>query len=141
MGILVECIEKQLLGSNAKLSAVTDGQIRSEIKTKLAGGSISFSTLEHSKTFRQWFSKERTWFIWLCLFLACTLGLYPATFPNYYPLVFSFFLLFVCLTLGILFAIIVGQTLGSKLILFVSWTILGSVIMGLHLYFFDFVFT
>ncbi|KAI0543760.1 hypothetical protein F4679DRAFT_567475 [Xylaria curta] len=125
LGILIESIEEQLLGSDAKVSAVTDGKMRSEIKAKLAGGSISFNPPRHINAFRRWFNKERAWFICLCISLAITLISYPASFAIWDLWIVSNVFFFV--SLGILFAIIVGRTLGSRLILVLCWAVLSGI--------------
>ncbi|KAI0398653.1 hypothetical protein F4802DRAFT_226202 [Xylaria palmicola] len=124
MGILVESIDDQLR-DNVKASTTMDQELKTAIKMKLAGGSISFSTPGKIKTFRQWYARERVWFIWLCFWLTAMLGL---SIPAVYllsPLFFLFSVLFGFVALGTIFSIIVGRTLGSKLIFTFCWIALG----------------
>ncbi|KAI0435082.1 hypothetical protein F5Y09DRAFT_294779 [Xylaria sp. FL1042] len=131
LGILVGNIDDQLTESTVKVCTTTDQQLKATIKTTLAGGSMSFDAQDQIKTFQQWFAKERIWFICLCVWVVSALAFLISEFLfSIFFFGFLFIIVFY-LSLGTLFAIIIGQTLGSRLFLILCWLLLcGGNIAG-----------
>ncbi|KAI0449686.1 hypothetical protein F5B21DRAFT_33270 [Xylaria acuta] len=123
LGILVGSIDEQLTDSNVKASTTTDQLLKTTINTKLDGGSMSFNAPVQIETFRQWFAKEQIWFICLCVWVASTLAFFIAGFSDAFFWIFIIPLFY--LSLGTLFAIIVGQTSWSRLFLILCWLTLS----------------
>ncbi|KAK5627313.1 hypothetical protein RRF57_003028 [Xylaria bambusicola] len=138
-GILVRTIDAQLTGSNVKTSTTSDQLLKTAIKTKLGGGSISFGVPGQIATFRQWLAKERRWFICLCVWAASTLSCMSSQFGSI-PLFLLFGLLpthvFYWLSPSTLYAILVGQTSGSRPFLILYWKVPG---IGISVVFIQFI--
>ncbi|KAI1154792.1 hypothetical protein F4825DRAFT_448225 [Nemania diffusa] len=134
LGLLVKCLNEQLADDKPKLSELTDREAKTEIRKHLAGGLVSFGPSVQTQTFRPWCRKERVWLLILSVFVISTLALPfvtwhliadPDTNTDYYALAFPAAF---STSEGLLFAIAVGKTRGSRLTLALCWALLGVVI-------------
>ncbi|KAI1770824.1 hypothetical protein F4818DRAFT_222256 [Hypoxylon cercidicola] len=123
--ILAGAMDKELNENEICPCDLTDRQLGSEIDNRLKGGSVSFymplerrcDSPRHS--FSEWFKKEKWW----CLAL-----LTSAAFV--YPVHRLFFLaaFFAIVACGVAFAIGIGKTSRSRILMIMCWFMVGTIV-------------
>ncbi|XXG98960.1 hypothetical protein Hte_005293 [Hypoxylon texense] len=127
--ILAEAMNKELNKNEIYPCDLTDQQLGTEIDKRLRGGSVSFYMPLESRYdiprrgFSEWFMEEKWW----CLALLTSAALI-------YPVYRLFFLvaLFTIMACGVAFAIGIGKTSRSRVLMIMCWLILAiTVALGL----------
>lgn len=123
--ILAKAMNKELNENEIYPCDITDRQLESEIDNRLRGGSVSFyMPLEKHYdiprySFSEWFKEEKWW----CLALLTSAALvYPA--HRLFFLV-AFFAIMAC---GVAFAIGIGKTSRSRILMIICWFIVGITV-------------
>lgn len=129
--VLAEKMSKELHESGIDVDSLTDRQLKEEVRKQLQGGSVSFDTPLTTKGYsfrrgmKQWFKAKRRW----CLTMLLTLILLWLVwgFALYMEFDIAAVTLLPCLFLGSVFAIGVGSTIRSSLLMLLFWIVLGVI--------------
>lgn len=135
--ILAEKMSKELQEAGINIHSLTDRQLKEVVRKRLQGGSVSLETslMKKGYSFRrgikQWFEANKAWCLTILPTSALVLGGWLFTF--YYWDAIAVVILFPCLFFGWLFAIGVGSTIRSSLIMMLVWVVLGAgITLGVY---------
>ncbi|KAI1779342.1 hypothetical protein F4818DRAFT_247218 [Hypoxylon cercidicola] len=130
--ILAEKMGKELHEAGIDVHSLTDRQLKEKVRKQLQGGSVSLDTpltkSGHSfrRGVRQWFEAKRRWC--LAMLMASILLWGGWGIAVWKEFMLAFMILVPCLFLGSVFAIGVGSTIRSSLLMMLFWSMLGVII-------------
>ncbi|KAI0514729.1 hypothetical protein F5B22DRAFT_647485 [Xylaria bambusicola] len=136
--MLTRNINEQLQCRGFELAELTDHDAKRLIEKHLEGGRISLKGSIKVPSYQSWFWKEWPYAILSTSLFLSSLALYLSTYDGTSPFVafnftFSAFL-------GTCFAMDVGKTWGSRLVVFFLWAVFGTFLAVGFLYGFDWIF-
>ncbi|KAI1380584.1 hypothetical protein F4677DRAFT_403956 [Hypoxylon crocopeplum] len=129
--ILAKKMNNELHEAGIDVHSLTDRKLKDEISKQLQGGSVSLDTPLTKKGYsfrrgiKQWFKTNRRWCLVMLLTSILLFGLWLGFF---FMDISSTVVLLPCLFLGFVFAVGVGSTIRSSLLIVLCWTLLGVII-------------
>jgi hypothetical protein len=123
--VLAQAIRQELMVADIDPRGLTDAQLKAEIKKRLHGGAVAFdgplsgASRTIAQVWKQWLIREKWWFAALVASLSCWTLKLISTFA---------FVVMVHVSFGVAFAMLVGQSSRSRLIMFFAFSVLGLIV-------------